>query len=249
MRLAASVGNGARLIAGSIRNPDILGIGIRHLWSRLCQDRQIRSDARRVLQGSAPAGRVLVVDGGANLGQAFSAFSRHFPTGAVAFDLFEPNPHCQAVLRTALSGHDGRNVRLHGAALSTRNGETLLYGLADDEGGPLSQGASIVRHQHDIFYDADPAAAVTVPTVDFCEYLVRQSDRYDAIVVKLDLEGAEIDLLEAVVERGCLHLIDTLYVEFHSHFLSAARRSVERRREARIRKALRASGVHVRIWH
>jgi len=246
---AASVASFAKLVGGSISNPQILAVGLRHLWNRIHQDRLIRSDAQRILHRSARPGRVLFVDGGANLGQAFSAFSRHFPTDTVAFELFEPNPHCRAALETVLSAHDGRAVRLHEAALSVRDGETLLYGLSGDEGGPLSQGASIVRHQHDIFYDADPATAIAVPTVDFCEYLKRQSAAYGTIVVKLDVEGAEIDILEGLIGRDCLRLIDTLYVEFHSHFLSASKRPTERQREQRIRTALAASGVHVRIWH
>ncbi len=206
-------------------------------------------DSRRVLAAAGPTGKILFVDGGAHLGGGFAFFSRYFPPGRVEYELFEPNPNCHARLERRLAGYDEAAVRLRPVALSTRSGSAPLYGLAADEGGPLSEGASLVRHQHSIFYEADPEAAPAVPTIDFCAYIGSQRARYDVLVVKLDVEGAEYELLEALIEQELLDCIDTLYVEFHAFYLKPAQRRSELQREARLIARLRASGTRLRIWH
>ena len=85
--------------------------------------------------------------------------------------------------------------------------------------------------------------------IDFCEYLKSRHKCYDVIIVKMDIEGAENDLLETLIERDCLKYIDTLYVEFHSSFLKESIRRSEKLRETRIIKHLKANKIHFRNWH
>lgn len=211
--------------------------------------RLARRDAARILGAARPGGKLLFVDGGGHLGGGFRFFSAYFPPDRVDFDVFEPNPHCHAALEGALAGFNRSVVRLHPCALSTCGGTVRLFGLAADEGGPLSTGASIKRRQHSIFYDADPAKALAVPAIDFGDYLERNRARYDAIIVKLDVEGAETELLESLLARDLLRCIDTLYVEFHAIFLKSPERRSERRREKRLIRQIEDSGIHFRVWH
>ncbi len=189
------------------------------------------------------------MDGGANLGQGFKFFSSYFLPGRVEYDLFEPNPNCLERLSRSISCFSPLTVRIHPVALFTRNGCTTLFGTSECEGGPLSEGASINRYQHCLFYDSNPKDAISVPMIDFCGYLTSQHKYYDVIIVKMDIEGAENDLLETLIERDCLKYIDTLYVEFHSSFLKGSIRRSERLREARIIKHLKKTKIHFRNWH
>lgn len=204
-------------------------------------------DSKRILEQNKK--RVLFIDGGANIGQGFKFFSSYFPPGRVVYDVFEPNPNCLGRLRQELSYFSPHTVRIYPAALSTQNGETRLYGITDSEGGVLSMGGSINQYQHSVFYDADPEKTISVPTINFCVYLKSKSRQYEAIIVKLDIEGAENDLLESLIEQNCLGYIDTLYVEFHAVLLKGPRRRSERLREALIIKQLKKSGIHFRRWH
>ncbi|SMF69830.1 methyltransferase, FkbM family [Tistlia consotensis] len=233
----------------AITHPHLLAALIRRSPAPLVERYYAWKDSGRILRARAPAGKVLFVDGGGHLGGGFRFFSSYFPPGRVEYDVFEPNPNCIEPLRRKLAGFDRAIVRLHPAALSTRSGSLRLFGITEREGGPLSTGASVNRHQHSVFYDADAGEALEVPAIDFCDYIRSSGERYDTIVVKLDVEGAENDLLEGLIERDLLRYIDTLYVEFHSFFLKNPRRRAERLRETRLIRHLKDSGTHFRVWH
>ena len=232
-----------------LKHPRLAGEIATRLVNLVVERYYARIDSRRILGHKEQQRKLLFVDGGANLGQGFKFFSSYFPPGTVEYDVFEPNQNCLEQLRKNLSCLDQLTVRLHPAALSTQNGFTKLFGIAEYEGGPLSVGASINQYQHSIFFDSKPEDAVSVPTIDFCNYLKSKSEYYDAIIVKLDIEGAENDVLETLIERDYLGYIDTLYVEFHSFSLKEPKRRSERLREARIIKHLKESDIHFRIWH
>lgn len=204
-------------------------------------------DAARVrARNAAHPERVLFVDGGSNLGQGFEWFARRYDDGKIAFHLFEPNPNCHPALER-LRARYGERMEIHAAALGTAEGEMKFYGLA--EGGELSQGGSLLKSHNSTYYEAREDAAIEVRVMDFPAYLERQSERFDTIVVKMDIEGAEIDLLEALLEGGAHRFIDTLYVEFHAQYQAEPERSRLRARERALVARLKATGMRVRIWH
>jgi len=57
---------------------------------------------------------------------------------------------------------------------------------------------------------------VPVESVDFGSWIKKNFDKTDYIVVKMDIEGAEQDVLEKMVEDGSIDFVNILYVEFHS---------------------------------
>lgn len=218
-----------------------------HVPNPVVETYYARVDSKRIL--SRENRRVLFVDGGANLGQGFTFFASYYPPGKVEYDIFEPNPNCLGRLRQVVAGFSPDTVRVHPVALSTQDGETRLYGITESEGGRLSTGASINRHQHSVFYDANPEHAITVPTIDFCAFLKSRHQRYETIIVKLDIEGAENDVLEALIEQNGLAYIDTLYIEFHAFLLKGTGRRSERMREVHIIEQLKRSHIYYRRWH
>lgn len=191
---------------------------------------------------------VLFVDGGANLGQGFEWFSSFYYGPKVTFHLFEPNPNCHEVLHELTSNY-GNNAKLFGAGISTSDGVVKFFGLSDNEGGKLSQGGSILHNHNSAWYTASEDDAITVRVIDFEKYLHEQSGMFDEIVVKMDIEGAEVALLEKLIETGSAIKISVLYVEFHSQFQTEVQRVETRSREEKIVQGLKMLGVKVRIWH
>ncbi|KAK4431549.1 hypothetical protein Salat_0917000 [Sesamum alatum] len=64
--------------------------------------------------------------------------------------------------------------------------------------------------------EGDGLSAVTrVPAFDFVDWLKRTVRERDFVVVKMDVEGTEIRLVEELVERGAMCLIDELFMECH----------------------------------
>ena len=58
---------------------------------------------------------------------------------------------------------------------------------------------------------------LTLPCVDIAKFI---SDRYNAedmIIVKMDIEGAEYELLIHLIKTNVLDLIDYFFLEFHTN--------------------------------
>lgn len=202
-------------------------------------------DAQRV---GRRGGRKLFIDAGANLGQGFSWFSRRFKDADIDFELLEPNPHCQAALTDLTAGFD-RQATVLPVALGTAVGKLKFYGLSDDQGGATSQGGSIVKAHNSALYQADDASAIEVDVIDACAYVKARARIYDVMLMKMDIEGAELDVLDAMVDDGCIDLIDTLFVEFHSQYRDGQARHLAEEQERNLIGRLRRRGVRFRIWH
>ena len=56
---------------------------------------------------------------------------------------------------------------------------------------------------------------VNVETINFPQWLMDNFDKEDKIIVKMDIEGAEYDVIPQMIKDGSIHMIDTLYIEMH----------------------------------
>ncbi len=63
---------------------------------------------------------------------------------------------------------------------------------------------------------------ITVEGVDFSSWLFKHFDKKDRIVIKMDIEGAEIPVLEKMIADKTINMVDHLYVEWHGHKLNQA---------------------------
>ncbi|KAL3498923.1 hypothetical protein ACH5RR_041655 [Cinchona calisaya] len=54
-----------------------------------------------------------------------------------------------------------------------------------------------------------------VQAFDFADWLIRSFSKQDFVVLKMDVEGTEMDLIPRLVETGAICLIDELFVECH----------------------------------
>ena len=193
--------------------------------------------------------RILFVDLGANLGQGYAWFSKYYKGDNVDFEMFEPNPNCLAELGKLSVVRSGK-VRLHGVGVGASAGSFKFYGLDDSEGGKYSQGGSIVEAHNSDSYVPSNDSAIDVEVIDFSEYLSKKAESYEKIVVKMDIEGAEVELLEKMIAEGSIKLINILYVEFHSQFQAASTFEITKHREDEIvHKLKKINGFHFRLWH
>ncbi|XP_027171433.1 uncharacterized protein LOC113770999 [Coffea eugenioides] len=54
-----------------------------------------------------------------------------------------------------------------------------------------------------------------VQAFDFADWLIRSFSKQDFVVLKMDVEGTEMDLIPRLVESGAICLIDELFLECH----------------------------------
>lgn len=187
--------------------------------------------------------QALFIDMGSNLGQGFRFFSKHYSPNIFDYWLIEVNPYCIEPLRANISklysSHAwSGNWEIINKAVSTKNGTLKLYGLVEDKRGQLSVGASVIKDHNSIYYHSNEAKALKVPSLAVSELVTNASKKYSTIVVKMDIESAEYDVLDDLINSGAVNKIDYLYVEWHSQYFSSDKQDNILARESKIKTFL-----------
>ena len=145
----------------------------------------------------------IAFDLGANYGNVTRRIAQ---TGAFVH-AYEPDPSTFLKLQENLKELD--NVRLHNCACSDEDGTMKLYQQIDRFNGNhplLSEGASIYNQGRHI----DPSTEQDVPICDFTR-IIKETER-DIALVKIDIEGAEVPLLEKLLDEGLYTRIKYIFV-------------------------------------
>jgi FkbM family methyltransferase len=148
-----------------------------------------------------------------------------------AIHSFEPNP----VFHEQLSRIPG--VTFHQMAAWVEDCEAPFYTsrAAQRDGSTLI--ASKTTGQ------LDYANPITVRCVNFGQWVERTFRPGDLLVLKLDIEGAEYDVLRSMIDDSSIRRIAKLYVEFHWERIGLARELHDR-----LVTELKASGLEIAAW-
>ena len=85
---------------------------------------------------------------------------------------------------------------------------------------------------------------VDVPTLDFSTWLQDNARLCDEVLLKMNIEGAEYQVLDKMISDGTLCLIDHALMYFHGTHTEILRARVEGYRDAFSR-----CGTHIAVWH
>ena len=149
----------------------------------------------------------VVVDCGANQGDVTGPLAA---TGAVVH-AFEPDPYNLAKLRERFAGM--ANVQLHAAAVGVQAGSVRLMRAANWDADPdlASVKSTIVAGGHNI-----GGEGIDVPLIDFPAFLRGLIAAHGRVAfVKMDIEGAELDLLDALHRQGLFDGVQLTVAETH----------------------------------
>ncbi|EGV17455.1 FkbM family methyltransferase [Thiocapsa marina] len=145
------------------------------------------------LRFNTAANDPLILDCGANVGMVTLYMKSIFPDARVI--AFEPDRDSYAALENNCRGLDG--VRTINSAVWVKN-EELLFAPAGAVGGYLARLAGACND-----------GKVIVKAERLRDYLTERVE-----MLKLDIEGSEIDVLQDCSDR--LDLVERMFVEFHS---------------------------------
>lgn len=150
----------------------------------------------------------LALDCGANMGVVTERLAA---TGADVI-AFEPDPYAFATLTAKFEGQP--NVTLVQAAVGVGTGTVRL--MRADNFGENPEGASVKSTILDGGRRIDAANAIEVPLIDFPS-LVREkvAARGEIAFVKMDIEGAELDILEYMEREALFAQVRCLVAETH----------------------------------
>ncbi|MDQ2066588.1 FkbM family methyltransferase [Xinfangfangia sp. CPCC 101601] len=150
----------------------------------------------------------LVLDCGANVGKISTQMAR---TGAQVL-AYEPDPYAFAQLSEACAGLE--NVTLHNAAVGASGGKIRLMRAQNFAENPAAASVkSTIIGGGRMIEESD---GIEVDLIDF-PALLRQltADGREIALIKMDIEGAELDILEALEEQGLFERVRCLIVETH----------------------------------
>jgi len=95
--------------------------------------------------------------------------------------------------------------------------------------------------------DGSGAVNTKIATVDLADFLKRRLREEDYVVLKMDVEGAEYEIVPHLLATGTTSLIDEFFVEVHTLMNDCC--SHKKRDDAvRLLNALRLAGVYVHDW-
>ena len=148
------------------------------------------------------------MDCGANMGVVTE---RLMQSGANVV-AFEPDPYAFSILEQKFAHCE--NVALVNAAVGVGAGTVRL--MRADNFGENPEGASVKSTILDGGRRIDTENSVEVPLIDFPSWIREQSAATGEIAfVKMDIEGAELDVLEAMEEQGLFDKITLTVAETH----------------------------------
>jgi FkbM family methyltransferase len=196
--------------------PDYLGERLRHrlgrLWARLTGAKRraraaLQAEFRAAVAALGPGD--LAIDLGANLGDVSAVLAA---TGAEVI-AFEPDPYAFGRLAERLGKL--ANVRLMNAAAGDRAGVMPLYRHRGFDRAPDRRSlASSLLADH---ADVGKAPAAQVEVHDFAAFVAGLGR--DVALVKIDIEGAEVALMEALLAHPAAARIGRIFVETHERAL------------------------------
>ncbi len=161
----------------------------------------------------------LALDLGANVGDITDLMSK----GGAEVHAFEPEPETCAILRERFEGRS--NVHVHEAAVSDFDGTADLILQSSFKHDPLkaSEASSIVHE----FLRNDEVDPRRVEVMDIRRIL--RKFKTPVKVMKIDVEGSEWSILEAMREAGLMDRAEAIFVETHEHIDHSIYRTLQKR--------------------
>lgn len=143
----------------------------------------------------------ILIDCGASNGSAILELENKYGVFDKIYAI-EPNPEN---IRQ-INSDNSRLIKLE-AAISKAYGNVHLYLSEGYDGSTLYPDKLSGRINKDNF--------IEVKAIDFSDWLAIHVSQDDYVVCKMDIEGAEFDVLEHLLKTKKMNLIDVLLVEWH----------------------------------
>jgi len=203
----------------------LLRIRVKQFWMKLVPSRRFRSEQifdwqvecldynslafiveeiflRGDYEFPSAVGNPLIFDCGSNIGLALFGFKRRYPTARVI--AFEPSRATYDVLVRNVKANELEGVELHNLALSGSAAEVEFF---EDKDFPGSG-------KNSIFAGRGGSRLCIVQAVKLSQFLTEPVD-----MLKLDIEGAEEDVLAELAQSGRLQFVRQMVMEYHHHVL------------------------------
>jgi FkbM family methyltransferase len=153
----------------------------------------------------------VVIDAGANVG----VMTENFVQRGATVHAFEPDPVAHAELQKAFGDHE--LVTIHKCAVGHKKGKAKLYRLDGFSDAPEAStiGSTLLAGNTETHTDS----GLSVDVVNLPAFLAPLIKKHKEItLLKLDVEGAELEILETMRDRGMFKNVRYTLVETHVRY-------------------------------
>jgi len=149
--------------------------------------------------------KVHFIDCGANKGQSIAWALDHYEGKDLTIDSFEPQRENFEVLEDRY-GNDDR-VNLHDNAVWKSEETKIFY----PQVWGARTGSSLIEGK----YSTDPNISVEVKCIDLAKWVEENKIEGAHTILKIDIEGAEYDVIPHLIENNVHDLVDEWFIEWH----------------------------------
>lgn len=163
----------------------------------------------------------VLIDCGGNMGQGYEILSKELNIDS-NWDvyMFEPNKKCIGILNSKY-----KNINIINKAVWVANEKRKL--TLEYWPHPINDWVGGATHIIEADEYIKPACIKDeylkpggyIDCIDFSEFLNSTFNKNDRIVLKFDIEGAEFDVLDKMIDDKTVFLINTIYVEWHNRLI------------------------------
>lgn len=165
--------------------------------------------------------KTIFIDCGSNLGQGYENLTKILDLKNDEVYMFEPSRYCYEKLVETYSNNP--NVHLNQKAVWNKNETRILniefcpiengyYGGATNI---LMENFKILDRDKELMDEWPPKVSDEVECVDLSEFILKNIDITQNIILKIDIEGAEYEVIDKMINDDTLRHINTIAVEWH----------------------------------
>lgn len=194
-------------------------------------------------------GEKILVDCGFNNGFMLEQLLSVLPPDFKAYG-FEVNKPRFYEAAQRLKARNPNILDLHFSAVSSRDGVLDFYEMGDIDRICPAHATTIIP---EIAARKKGVQAQSIPSRDFSAWLKETWKRHTNgvapyVVVKMDIEGAEYDVLKSMLENDAMKLVNYLIIEFHSRCFKGIQRTHVIEHERALRATLNEGPIRVCEW-
>ena len=141
--------------------------------------------------------RKIFIDGGAHQATSVENFKNNY-SGAEEYEIF--SFEANSGFKKYFNKHP--DVKLEIALVWTKDGEEQFFNANNESSSVYKRKSGRGKKQ-------------TIKSINFDRYIKENFNKEDEIILKLDIEGAEYEVLEHMIENGSIRYINKLFIEWH----------------------------------
>ena len=148
------------------------------------------------------------IDCGAHCGESILTAKQRFGTDTIIIS-FEPIPGLAKQLQEI--HQDNPTIQIQNSAVWI-NDEIKTFHLSEEytDGSSLLDSLNNLRREH----------SIKIPCFDISSWILDTFSKDDYIILKLDIEGAEYEVLNKMIKDGSINLINEFWGEWHDMKIS-----------------------------